>query len=185
MRALLQRGAAGAAQRGGGQQIHSSLREHPTSLRGLSLRGGPGAGIGNGVGNGFGHPADVGAYSSGGGGYDYPSIPDPTDPTQSPASTAPGPVADALPAPASPGPVSPGPSLPAPYAPAGTLAPTIASPTGGTETLTSPSSDFYRTDPSSGGAIHLGNGLYYDPSTDSVVGSSDLGGNARRPGAQL
>jgi hypothetical protein len=167
MRALLAQGARGAA--GGTQPFRSSLQARPMGVRGSVLAGVGRAGSKSQLisqmldpshrdGGGFGQ------YGPGGGGYDYPSLPDPNDASQSRQSS------DA------------NPSLPTTPAPARAADPVAgvvgASGQAGGNNPLAPSVDPTSVDTSgaNGGLINLGGGLYYDPVTDAVHGGNPIGG---------
>lgn len=175
MRSLLQQGARGAAQSGAGQSLQSSARQHPTGLRGATLRD-PGfnrgsvslpAGLlGAQTGDTFGSAPMDGSQNASGGGVDYPSIPSPTDASQSPTSTMPDPTTFV------PGPSgTPG----VPTNPLGSNGGNFlgAPPTGNVPSDSVPADSNQPTNANQ--PIHLGGGLYYDPLTDSVHGGNPLG----------
>lgn len=194
MRALLQQGARGAAT-GGTQPLRSSVQLRPTGVRGATLHSPVGAaGLGRGVSTGTNFVNPDGVTNESGGGYDYPSLADPNDPSQSASSITEGPMSS-VPPPSGPNPgggfagsgdqsstaafiagLAPNSSqwvdavtqanANGGVLPSGYIAANSAPPTSGGQ-------------PADGanGAIHLGGGLYYDPVTDSVHGMPT---NARR-----
>lgn len=170
MRSLLQQGARSAA--GGAQPLRNSTLTRPTGVRGATMRNA----VGNlgGVSAGGTRFADPdGTINDGGGGYDYPSLPDPNDPSQSHSSTVPG-------SPGHPGEVG-SPVIDPSTGQPGYGGAQWVNPGDGTTALGGPSGDPYhdtQPDPGTVGnqqMIHLGGGLYYDPATDSVHGGSPHG----------
>ena len=168
MRALLAQGARGAAGGavGGSNPFRSSLNARPTGLRGLPPHAqgqalGLGGLHGNGNGNGQFDPNNAGVFSSGGGGYDYPSLPDPNDPSQAPS-----------------GPTAPAAEVAGTTAPGGVsyATPAAAGSSVGTGQQSASDPSSVDTSGASGGLINLGNGLFYDPVTDAVHGGNPLGG---------
>ena len=174
LRKLIQAGASAAQGQGGstGMPVRSSMMHPAPGVHGhgrpnlapnvlqqmIQGAGAPGAPM-------------PGAVNPSGGGFDFNSIPDPTDPHQSPASLPDG-------APKSG------------YGPSGTSG---IAPDGSYIGDQAYSAQFPQDNPDSGGAmdapalpgngqlIPLGGGLFYDPINDTVTGGS---GNAIRPGLQ-
>lgn len=197
MKALLAQGARGARSAGAGQPFRNSLNMRPLGNRGATLKGLAGliTGGSNVLGGGNGRlRQDDGVFGAGGGGYDYPSIPDPTDPRQSPVGAGP---ATAWPGPTPHGGVgtadmpASGPDFNGPGgsvqggslfgpdqgsqlgAAAGVDYSTPDTPEGWAAVAPQPSSGGgVNNDPTGSGLIHLGNGMYYDPATDSVRGGA-------------
>jgi hypothetical protein len=174
MRALLAGSARGAASPGMGQPFRSSLNGRPGGVKSsvlMRMLGGPGA---NGMGNGHGND---GVFGAAGGGYDYPSLPSQTDPMQSMASTRPNIAAQvpvAPPSPMQPTPPPPGVATPQSVAAQGGF----ATSSGPGYTLVGPDAKMAgHIDPASSDVsmIHLGDGIFYDPNTDTI---------ARHPGQQ-
>lgn len=172
MRSMLKTSAAAArgAVPGGGQGLMTAQRgvhtvlSHPGLVPNMGSAFAPGS---NTVGPAS--PQDPGLYNAAGGGADFQSLPDPTDPSQSPASVG-GPVQ--IPLPPGFGSAPGGPEF-NPGVGGGSSGP-IASPgLGG-----SVGGPIYTpgVGGSSGGLIPLNGGLFYDPATDSVVGG---GGGSR------
>lgn len=186
MRSML-RTSAGAARPAvtGAQGLLTAQRGHtgiphpgliPNMSAGLMAAAGPGAvPI---------QPVDTGALNSSGGGLDFQSIPDATDPQQSPQLGGNTPPAGTPPPPYAGAPYLGGDRQPVPPAPstggAGTGAASAAlagaasagNAVGGVGSLFGPGGAI---SPANAGLIPLNGGLFYDPSTDKVVGSSAAG----------
>lgn len=149
---------AGAAP-GGGQGlmtaqrgVHTALSQHAPNM--------PNQGIAAMLGgNGGASPVDTsGMYNSSGGGADFQSIPDPNDPTQSPASVG---GSSALAA------INPGGAL---WNGAASSSSNVNSGTSnGGGSLFTPN-DGSTPSTGGGGLIPLNGGLFYDPVSDTVVG---------------
>lgn len=175
MKSLLGKSARGAAGAGAAQAFQSALRAHPQGIHG-HVQGRTDMGgdflnpavsqLAQITGNG-GNMADPGMNPSGSG-YDFPSVPDNTDPSQSPASVQPN-IGDAIT------------QQPAPYLTGNGWTPS------GTEGTTAPGGNPNPTGSPYGGIpapigsslIHLGGGMYYDPATDSVTNGAQ---GATKPG---
>jgi hypothetical protein len=179
MRNLISQGARGGAGAGPGmgQPFRSSLNGRPGGVKSsvlMRMLGGPGA---NGMSNG--HGSD-GVFGNAGGGFDYPSLPAPAsqrDPAQSFQSTTPNLVAQVPAAP--PGPMQPTPPPPGVATPQSVAAQGgFATSSGSGYTLVGPDSKMAgHVDTASPDVsmIHLGDGIFYDPNTDTI---------ARHPGQQ-
>jgi hypothetical protein len=186
MRALLAQGARGAASAvGGSTPFRSSMNAHPTGVRGLPRPQGLAALLG-GAGAHAGGPSDArdgGMLGAGGGGYDYPSLPDPNDASQAPAAgpspAAPAGAADAVGAPplngataqfnAGVGNIGSTPTIEEPPLNGATAQFNAGIGNIGSNMAPAPTSS--GSAGSDNGLIHLGNGLYYDPVTDAVHGA--------------
>jgi hypothetical protein len=171
MRALLAGSARSAAGPGMGQPFRSSLNGRPGGVKSsVLMRMLGGQGNGGGVGNGHGND---GVFGNGGGGFDYPSIPAPTDPAQSMQTTAPNTVAQVPSAPS-----APSPTQPAPTPLGGTVGPVqqlnLTPQALSQDVNTMQLSGGFDSSPSTD-MVHLGGGVFYDPVTDTV---------ARHPGQQ-
>lgn len=169
MKSLLRGGAAGA-RAGSAQQFQSSMRAHPQGVHGGTFAA---SGTGDAMsrlaqmfagGDTPMQQSDPGMNPSGSG-YDFPSITDHTDPSQSPGSTQPGPqIGNAIPQ-QPPGLGAGG------WTPPGTTYQGVGGlPIGG---ALQGGTDYVEP-------IHLGGGMYYDPATDTVTN----GTQARTPGLQ-
>lgn len=178
MRALLAQGARGAAggSVGGSVPTRSSVNARPVGVRSRILDPGfnrPGAnnagGLGHGNGNGLGDTGFGGVLGAGGGGYDYPSLPDPNDASQGAAATH-GPFS------APPSGFGVDPSGPGNYigadGSANTLTPHDPTQMGdagiGVSTVTGTAIPGTHA---ANGLLHLGNGLFYDPVNDAIHGA--------------
>lgn len=175
LRKLIQGAAAQAGGGGAGMPVHGSMVHHAPGTRGHIQRAAIPADQLQSMLQGAGGPAGVvmpGMTNPSGGGYDFGSIQDPTDPHQSPASLPPDTVdnqSSATPPPMFPGaPGSPGTT--------GGIGGPPSTPGGGSGGGYVGITPFTPMPP---GAIPLGGGLFYDPATDTVIG-----GNAHTPGLQ-
>lgn len=184
MRSLIHSGAAAAGRAasvgGTSNPIASSLRMRPTGSRGSILR--PPMSVGGGsLASMLASAAerattpggDIGGmFGAGGGGFDFGSLPDPNDPRQSFTDLA-MPMAQDTPAPAegtSPRVTAPGGYEQLTYP---TTAAASASNEAGSLNMQNPAG--VDTSGASGGLVHLGNGLYYDPVSDSLRGGNPAG----------
>jgi hypothetical protein len=174
MKSLIQSTASRAGAGGANQPFRGSTMGHSTGVRGAVMRPG-GAGAAPGMagllqgmqgaptGGGFANYPDPGPA-------DMPSLPS-QDPTQAPGETAPGPVS-AAPQPAAPQPDTTPQQAQAIYSGGGAVYSGML-PNG---TTTNDNMN----------AIPLGNGLFYDPMTDSVMHSpGSASGTFRTGGTQL
>ena len=191
MSALIRAGAAAAGSAAGGavNAMHSSMRARPTGSRGSILR--PPMSVGGqslaemlaSAGQRASTPGAFGGmYASGGGGFDFASLPDPNDPRQSNVDLGVPMSHDTPPAP----PVSTG-SVNSDAPNSVTALTAQGFRTGGPATggFFDPSAlppGVYALDPPSdpnatvNGMLHLGGGLYYDPVTDSLRGGNPARG---------
>jgi hypothetical protein len=173
MRALLQQGARGAAQAGGGQHLVSSMRARPMGLRGHA---GPGGGVMSSLASmlamnagGGNQNFPGGDQNESGGGFDFSSLADPNDPSQSASSTFPGAPTPPVDTGAGTGfnPNGPGPT---PVGSGTDGAPLVNNnPSAPNDVVAGPDMGSGNAAPGTG-LIHLGGGMYYDPATDSVRG---------------
>lgn len=173
-------GAMGGFGGGGGNPFQGSMRGRPQGQRGSILR--PPMSLGSSLADLMASGAAArlpgtsdtgGMYGPGGGGFDFGSLPDPNDMSQSPASMGSIPAHETPPAP----PTGAAP-ITAPGGGTGIAYPTTAaagrSPEAGMGAAANPAA--VDTSGASGGLVHLGNGLYYDPVTDSLRGGNPSGG---------